>query len=112
MILNHYFKYFSLIFISLFLFYFEALANDNLLKKSRFCCDMAFQNSLDCEFERPSNTCQPMFNTCNICNEAYDGSDTSIDALKYCCKNKKECKLINEDTEPRCRVDHYKQSDN
>ena len=33
MILNHYFKYFLLIFISLFLFYFEALANDNLDSK-------------------------------------------------------------------------------
>ena len=33
MILNHYFKYFLLIFISLFLFYFEALANDNLDNK-------------------------------------------------------------------------------
>ena len=33
MILNHYFKYFFLIFINLFLFYFEALANDNLDSK-------------------------------------------------------------------------------
>ena len=33
MILNHYFKYFLFIYINLFLFYFEALANDNLDNK-------------------------------------------------------------------------------